>query len=161
MFDVCVRSYFFLLQKKEWFHITHDFFSIFILCLNWKAIIHWIESMVQISIYMTGGGRTRERKRCPKKSSRTYNILNIFILFYLGCAEQMIFHKLLWIVLYRFIIQILCVYTFRSLHCTVHMHKTQSCYIREVLLYSWHKYFQLIPSHNVVYMIFARHIFFQ
>lgn len=99
---------FFSVAKKKWFHITHDFFSIFILCLNWKAIIHWIESMVQISIYMTGGGRTRERKRCPKKSSRTYNILNIFILFYLGCAEQMIFHKLLWIVLYRFIIQILC-----------------------------------------------------
>lgn len=36
----------------------------------------------------------------------------------------------------------------------VHVSQTHTVmYIREVLLYSWHKYFQLIPSHNVVYMI--------
>lgn len=66
-----------------------------------------------------------------------------------------LFHILLWIFLYRFIIQI-------SMHVFVcvcvgarftHTHTHTVMYIREVLLYSWHKYFQLIPSHNVVYMI--------
>lgn len=59
-FDVCVRSVFFC--EKKWFHITYDFFTIFVLYLNWKAIIHSIESMVQTSIYtLTAHTGTHEK----------------------------------------------------------------------------------------------------
>lgn len=36
---------------------------------------------------------------------------------------------------------------------STHAHTQKIMYIREELLYSKHKYFQLIPSHNVDYMI--------